>query len=216
MVRILGTLLFQGLQATILERPIPDRKDVAIYIDEFQDYIASYHAVQNFQLLFREGRRHLTSLTIAHQDFGWIDSNLLQTIHGNVGAAASFSCGPSEAQQMSRVFGFGSKSKRDPLEPPTVLNDATSRTVAFLPDHQAITRVGEEVKWIETYPPPKKFREIIYEEFSYKGQNPPDPLEEFANRDQHQSPRDKMRRHERGSNPSRDITLARALKPRDK
>jgi type IV secretory pathway VirB4 component len=166
LVRFLGTVLFHGLSATVLERPSWARRPVAVYVDEFQDYIASIYAVANFQTLFAQGRRYQISLTVAHQDFGTIDARLLHTIHANAAAVVAFSCGPDEAHRMSEIFGA-----KYPKE-----------TVGFLPDHQAIARLGEAVVWFQAFPPPVKIRDIVPDGELIIPDDPPDPLEEFANR----------------------------------
>jgi type IV secretory pathway VirB4 component len=167
LVRFLGTVLFHGLSSVVMERPTWARKDLSIVVDEFQDYLGSVYSLANFQMLFAQGRRHKVSLTVAHQDFGTIDSRLLHTIHANAAATISFSCGPDESKKMSEIF--GAKYPRE--------------TVGFLPDHQAIARIGESIRWFQTFPPPMKIRDIIPDEGVITCENdPPDPLEAFANR----------------------------------
>lgn len=157
-VRFLGTILLNGLWATILERPPERRKPVAIYIDEFQDYLGSRYAVHNFQTIFTQGRRYKASLCVAHQDFGTIDSKLLHTIHANAASVVSFSCGPDESTRMNKIFG----------------NDWD---LGFLPDHKAVARVGQKVSYIQTYPPPKEVRQVLYEAEDWSDASPPNPLE---------------------------------------
>lgn len=166
LVRFLGTLLFHGLSATVLERPVWQRKPVAVFVDEFQDYIGSLYAVANFQTLFAQGRRYLTALTVAHQDFGTIDARLLHTIHANASVLVTFGCGHHEAEAMSKIFG----AKYPP------------ETVGFLPDYQAIARVGDVILHFETFPPPPRLREIVPDEGLMNCDDPPDPIEEFTSR----------------------------------
>lgn len=162
-VRFLGTLLLNGLWATIMERPPERRMPVAIYIDEFQDYLGSRYAVQNFQTIFAQGRRHKASLCVAHQDFGTIDTKLLHTIHANAASVVSFSCGPDEATRLKKLFG-------------------DVGNIGFLPDHQAITRVGRTVTRIRTYPPPKHVRRIEEHQNEWSDAPPPNPLDRISQR----------------------------------
>ncbi len=165
LVRFLGTLLFQALQSTIMDRSEDLRKDVAVYIDEFQDYIASPQSVQNFQRLFNQGRRHKLSLTIAHQDFGSVDQKMTATIHSNVGSLVTFGCGVAEAAAMSKH----------------VL--AEPKELMFLPDYEFYCKLQQnyEMKTApmvfkgEGYPGKKKLR-LFNHQFRYQGQDPHDPF----------------------------------------
>jgi len=184
LVRLLGTILFQGLQYTILERRKADRRDVAIYVDEFHNYLASYYSSENFQTLYWEGRRHLVALTIAHHDFAWKETNLLHTIHSTSSTIITFRCGDIEAQKMSRIFGDGGKTREVPLASTEPL-DTSSHTISFLPNYEAIAKVGyyvhSKVNWkvvhFKTHPPPKKLRPNPYENLKFQGEDPPDPIE---------------------------------------
>lgn len=157
--RFLGTLLFHGLQSTVLERRRDARRPVALYVDEFQDYLASGYAAGNFQTLFAQGRRYQVALAVAHQDFGTMPKELLQTIHGNAACLVSFSCGAQESRAMSALFG----------------PDYVPEMVGFLADYHAVTRVGENVYPIKTYPPLHKMRELD-EDAHVEHTDPPDPL----------------------------------------
>ena len=105
LARMIGALLFQGLQSTIFDRSEEDSKDCAIYVDEFQDYIRSQYSAELFRRIFQQGRRHKVSFTIAHQDFSYVDTQLLDAIQGNPGAMGAFACGDREASKMARAFG---------------------------------------------------------------------------------------------------------------
>jgi type IV secretory pathway VirB4 component len=157
--RMVGATLFQGLQSTIFERSEDDSKECAIYVDEFQDYIRSQYSAEMFRKIFQQGRRHRVSFTIAHQDFSYVDSNLLDAIHGNPATLAAFSCGDKEASKMSRIFGEPDNWKG------ILKND----------DHIARIRIGNEVQTIETYPPPKAKRRLP--KVTYDKTDPPDPFD---------------------------------------
>jgi hypothetical protein len=165
LVRLLGTILFHGSSATILERREERRRDVAIYIDEYQDYIASHHAVMNFQKLFTQSRRYRAGLVVAHQDFGTIDPRLLHTIHANVASIIAFSCGPDEAEKMSRIFG----------------GDFQPHVIGFLSDHHAVTRIGEQVFELATFRPPDPVRSALLDAEG-SNEDPPDPFEVYLHR----------------------------------
>jgi hypothetical protein len=166
LVRLLGTILNHGLSATVFERPESQRRILSAFYDEFQHYIASDYAKANFQRFFAEGRRHLISMCVAHTDFGAIDRQLLHTIHANADAIIAFACGPDEAETMSRLFG----------------EEFIPAKIALLPDYQAICRVARNIMHITTTPPPPAIRAPLADHFRWEGEDPPDPLEVFANR----------------------------------
>lgn len=159
LVKMLGTLLFHGLQATIFERPEDKRPDVAIYVDEFQDYISSHYSAQMFRDIFRQGRKHNTCFTIAHQDFGDMDKGLLEAIHGNAAVLGCFSAGNMGASALAREMG----------------DYALSQAILKQPDHELHVRVGNEVYPIQTYPPPKPKRTLP--DKPYAAKDPADPFD---------------------------------------
>jgi hypothetical protein len=159
LARMIGATLFQGLQATIFERSEEDSKPCAIYVDEFQDYIRSNYSAEMFRRLFRQGRRHRVSFTVAHLDFSFMDDDLLGAVHGNPSVHIAFSCGDTEASKMSRIFG-------DPNLWADILKSD---------DHKARIRIANEVQIIETYSPPKKLRDLP--KTIYDKPDPPDPFD---------------------------------------
>lgn len=159
--RFLGTLLFHGLQSTILERDAATRRPVAIYIDEFHDYLSSSYAAENFQTLFSQGRKFQASVAVAHTDFAQIPPRLLQTIHATAASLVAFSCGPEEARVMSENFA----------------RDWPPEAISLLPDHHAIGRVGEAIHLFETAPPLPKLHDSIPAYPRRAALDPPDPFE---------------------------------------
>jgi len=165
LVRLLGSVLNHGLSATVLERPVTRRRDVSVYIDEFQDYVSSHYAVENFQKLFAQGRRYKISLAVAHQDFSTVDARLLHTIKANAACTVAFSCGPDEADKMSQLFG----------------EDFSAYSIKFLKPHSAIVRISDMVVLMQTNQPPDAVR-YLPEDDGWHGEDPPDPLEVFTNK----------------------------------
>lgn len=164
MVQFLGTLLFQGLLFTITEREPPDRKDCAIYIDEFQQYLSSNLTDKNFRHVFKYGRGFNTSFTIAHQDFGGMDMGLLNSVHSNAHTIVSFNVGEKETPTMSRIF--GGRYKPD-----------------FVDDYHCFTRIGNEIFPMETRGPKKPLRLFNYNRPPFPWPDPEDPTipsEEFS------------------------------------
>src|SRR5262249_31175199 len=184
LVRLLGSILAHGLSATILERREDRRRDVAWYIDEFQDYIASHHSAMNFQKLFAQGRRYRVGLVTAHQDFGTLDPRLLHTIHANAATIIAFSCGPDEAEKMSRIFG----------------GDYQPHFIGFLPDHHAVTRIGDQVFEFETFTPEDLLRPALPED-QRSGADPPDPFEQYLHRHATRDPYHHARKPHRAQTP---------------
>lgn len=156
MLKFLGTVLFQGLLSTITEPEEPDRKDCAIYIDEFQQYLASHLTDENFRSVFKYGRGFKAALTIAHQDFGGMNRELLNTIHTNAYTRICFTVGPDEAPKMSSIF--GGKYRPD-----------------FVDDYHCFTRIYNDVFPMETRRPKKKIRNFNYNRPPYARPDPEDP-----------------------------------------
>jgi hypothetical protein len=165
--RFLGTLLLNGLQSTILERPEKERRPCAIYVDEFHNFLSSRQAVANFQVLFNQGRRHLVSLAVAHTDFGTVPEPMLATIHDNAATVVTFSCGPEPARKMEAIFG----------------GDWPASAIQFLPDYEAIVRNGDHtvdvVKPIRSYPARQRLREVVPDDSTPPASDPPDPFDLF-------------------------------------
>lgn len=159
--RFLGTLLLHGLQSTILERDQASRRPVAIFIDEFHDYVSSHYAAENFQTLFSQGRKYQAAVAVAHTDFGQMPAPLLQTIHGTASSLVAFACGPEEARVMSETF-----AREWPPE-----------TLSLLPDHQAVARVNDLMHPFETFPPLPKLRPAPLDIPGCTLETPPDPFE---------------------------------------
>jgi hypothetical protein len=161
MTRFLGTLLFHGLINAVLFRKKPDRRDVAIYVDEMHNCLASQYSVENFQDLFKEGRKYRASLSVAYQDFGKIDKDLLTTIHDCAGVQVAFGCGDVAAAKMSRVFG----------------GKYTTQQIQFQEKFHCIARVDNDIWPIETDYPPDQVRRILYDKMVYTKTDPPYPFE---------------------------------------
>jgi hypothetical protein len=159
LARMVGALLFQGLQSTIFERSETEAKECAIYVDEFQDYIRSQYSAEMFRKIFQQGRRHKVSFTIAHLDFSYLDTDFLNAVHSNPATLAAFACGDIEASKMARIFG----------EP------ETWNTILKQDDYKMRVRIGNEVQTVETYPPPKPKRPLP--ETKYDKPDPPDPFD---------------------------------------
>jgi len=163
-IRFIGSLLFQSLSSTILEREQKNkRKDCALYIDEFADFIRFAKGAENFMRMFRNGRKYLAALTVAHTDFKGVDDKLLGTIHSVVGTCIAFSCGASEAQKLHHVF----------------LDRYPVSTIAAQPDYEAIGLIDNELIRFATLPPKKPKREFDYTRVDPRPV-PPNPLAAFV------------------------------------
>jgi len=161
MKRFLGTLFLTALTSTVLERPKAERAGLALYVDEAGDYVQSALTTQLLKLLFAQGRKFRTSLTLAYTDYGVMPRELLHTIESNAATLMAFSCGTPESRAMSELFG----AKQWPAE-----------LISFLPDRQAIARVGDAVVRFATLPPPQRVR-TISEPTAPTRPDPPDPFD---------------------------------------
>jgi len=99
----LGSLIVTKLYLAALARievPEPNRKDFYLYVDEFQEFVAS----EAFEGILSEARKYRLCLVLAHQYLGQLDEELRKAIFGNVGTIIAFPVGPENGEFLEREF----------------------------------------------------------------------------------------------------------------
>jgi len=99
----LGSLIITKLYLAALARievPESDRRDSYLYVDEFQEFVAS----ETFEGILSEARKYRLCLVLAHQYIGQLDEELRKAIFGNVGTIIAFPVGPENGEFLEKEF----------------------------------------------------------------------------------------------------------------
>ncbi len=99
----LGSLIITKIQLAAMGRVDVlenDRKDFYLYVDEFQEFVAS----EAFEGILSEARKYRLCLTVAHQYMGQLDEGLRKAIFGNVGTIITFPVGPENGKLLEDEF----------------------------------------------------------------------------------------------------------------
>jgi hypothetical protein len=98
----LGLLLLPMILQAALSRadlPANERRDVALYVDEFQNY-----ATDSLALMLAESRKYHLALTLANQHVGQLTHEIRDAVIGNVGSILSFRLGVADAAAMEQIL----------------------------------------------------------------------------------------------------------------
>ena len=95
---IVGKLLMAALSRTDIVNE-SDRKDLYLYIDEFQNF-----TTDSIATILSEARKYHLNLTIAHQFIKQLKEGIRDAVFGNVGSIVSFRIGPDDAEFMKNKF----------------------------------------------------------------------------------------------------------------
>ncbi len=98
----LGLVLLPMILHAALSRadtPGSERRDVALYIDEFQNY-----ATDSLALMLAEARKYRLALTLANQHIGQLTQEIRDAVIGNVGSILSFRLGVADAALMEHIL----------------------------------------------------------------------------------------------------------------
>ena len=112
---LLGSLLVTSLQLAAMSRadqPESQRRDFALYVDEFQNF-----ATDSFATILSEARKYRLSLTLANQYLAQMDEQTLAAVFGNVGSLVCFQVGAQDAEVLAEQLG-GDVQKGDLLQLP--------------------------------------------------------------------------------------------------
>jgi hypothetical protein len=139
---LLGSLLVSSIQLAAMSRadvPERDRRDFALYVDEFQNF-----ATESFATILSEARKYRLSLVLANQYLAQMDEGTMDAVFGNVGSLLVFQAGAQDAEVLAEQLG----------------GDATPQDLMALPRYRAYARLlidgmPSRPFSIETMPPPR-------------------------------------------------------------
>jgi hypothetical protein len=98
----LGLVLLPMILQAALSRadlPAAERRDVALYVDEFQNY-----ATDSLALMLAESRKYHLALALANQHVGQLTPEIRDAVIGNVGSILSFRLGVADAAAMEQIL----------------------------------------------------------------------------------------------------------------
>jgi len=135
--RLLGSLIISLVRFAALKRvniPENERREFALYIDEFPSFITS-----SITGLLEESRKYKIGVHLAHQSF--VTSDLPRSLKGaiisNTLTKIVFRCGIKDADFLSAEF-----------------PDLRSENLMGLQKYRAYVRMGDQTALIKTLPPP--------------------------------------------------------------
>jgi len=99
----LGSVIVTKIQLAAMSRidtPEPERRDFYLYVDEFQEFVAS----ETFEGVLSEARKYRLCLVLAHQYIGQLDQELRRAILGNVGTIIAFPVGAENGEFLEKEF----------------------------------------------------------------------------------------------------------------
>ncbi|KKQ24498.1 MAG: hypothetical protein US40_C0003G0037 [Candidatus Roizmanbacteria bacterium GW2011_GWC2_37_13] len=99
---LLGSMLITKIWQSAISRtsiPEEERKDVFLYIDEFQNF-----ATTAFSNILSEARKYRLNLTAAHQYIQQLPAEVRAAIFGNIGNIVSFRVGGEDAQILVKEY----------------------------------------------------------------------------------------------------------------
>jgi hypothetical protein len=136
---ILGALLVSRLQIAAMARagrPMHERRDFYLYVDEFQNYITS-----SFEKILSEASKYRLNLTLANQFLKQLPEKLQSAILDNVGTLLCFRTGTDVAYRLAKELG-----------------EFSIQDIANLGRCEVIARVGtsHDTFNIRTFLPPEK------------------------------------------------------------
>jgi len=100
--KLLGMIFVIKIQAAAMSRvdiPENDRKDFALYVDEFQNF-----STDSFASILSEARKFRLNLIVANQFIGQLSQEIRDAVFGNIGTIAAFRMGPEDAEFMVKQF----------------------------------------------------------------------------------------------------------------
>jgi hypothetical protein len=114
---LIGALIVTAVNQAALARagiPEADRKDVYLYVDEFQNFV-----VDSFKSILSEARKYRLNLTLAHQYLHQVPPDLQAAIFGNVSTVICLPISASDATTMQREM-CSTRIRRVPPDADTV------------------------------------------------------------------------------------------------
>lgn len=101
-MQLLGIIFVMKFQAAAMSRanvPESERKDFALYVDEFQNF-----STDSFATILSEARKYHLNLIVANQFTTQLSEEIRDAVFGNVGTTVAFRVGDRDAESLHRYF----------------------------------------------------------------------------------------------------------------
>lgn len=100
--KLLGMVFVMKFQAAAMSRsdiPEDQRKDFALYVDEFQNF-----STDSFATIMSEARKYHLNLIVANQFTTQLTEEIRDAVFGNIGTIVSFRIGQNDVESLGRYF----------------------------------------------------------------------------------------------------------------
>ena len=100
--KLLGMIFVMKFQAAAMSRsdvPEDQRKDFALYVDEFQNF-----STDSFATIMSEARKYHLNLIVANQFTTQLTEEIRDAVFGNIGTIIAFRIGQNDVDSLSRYF----------------------------------------------------------------------------------------------------------------
>lgn len=100
--KLLGMVFVMKFQAAAMSRadiPESERRDFALYVDEFQNF-----STDSFATIMSEARKYHLNLIVANQFTTQLTEEIRDAVFGNMGTVVSFRIGQNDVESLSRYF----------------------------------------------------------------------------------------------------------------
>lgn len=100
--KLLGMIFVMRFQAAAMSRaniPESERKDFALYVDEFQNF-----STDSFATIMSEARKYHLNLIVANQFTTQLTEEIRDAVFGNMGTVVSFRIGQNDVDALARYF----------------------------------------------------------------------------------------------------------------
>lgn len=100
--KLLGMIFVMKFQAAAMSRaelPEEQRKDFALYVDEFQNF-----STDSFATILSEARKYHLNLIVANQFTTQLTDEIREAVFGNVGTIVAFRIGDNDVDSLTKYF----------------------------------------------------------------------------------------------------------------
>nr|MBP9761855.1 hypothetical protein [Candidatus Saccharibacteria bacterium] len=100
--KLLGMVFVMKFQAAAMSRsdvPESERKDFALYVDEFQNF-----STDSFATIMSEARKYHLNLIVANQFTTQLTEEIRDAVFGNIGTIIAFRIGQNDVESLGRYF----------------------------------------------------------------------------------------------------------------
>ncbi len=100
--KLLGMVFVMKFQAAAMSRsdiPEEQRKDFALYVDEFQNF-----STDSFATIMSEARKYHLNLIVANQFTTQLTEEIRDAVFGNIGTIVAFRIGQNDVESLGRYF----------------------------------------------------------------------------------------------------------------